>query len=63
MSADDHEAESLDGGEWAVDDERDIRGRAEQLVSQIAQLYNENTLLRERVRALEREMRKASKRG
>ena len=63
MSADDHEAESLDGGEWAVDDEQDIRGRTEQLVSQIAQLYNENTLLRERVRALEREMRKASKRG
>jgi hypothetical protein len=62
MTADDHE-EALDGGEWAADEEHDVRGRTETLVSQIARLYNENTLLRERVRALEREIRKAPKRG
>jgi hypothetical protein len=62
MTTDDHEAESADGSEWAAD-EQDVRGRTEKLVSQLAALYNENTLLRERVRALEKEMRKASKRG
>ena len=55
-----HEHESDMGqpaAEWPMD-ELDLRGRAEKLVSQLAELYNENTLLRERVRRLE-EMRGA----
>ncbi|HEV8437603.1 MAG TPA: hypothetical protein VGT40_05875 [Methylomirabilota bacterium] len=44
-------------------DEQAIRDRTERLVTQLAELYNENTLLRQRVRILEREMRRASKRG
>lgn len=62
MSHDDQEAEGLEGGEW-LGDEHDPRARTEKLVSQLAELYNENTLLRERVRALEREMRRISRRG
>ena len=44
-------------------DEQDIRGHAERLGQQLAELYNENTLLRERVRRLENEMRRAQKRA
>jgi hypothetical protein len=38
---------------------QDVRGREEKLARQLAELYNENTLLRERVRLLEREARRA----
>ncbi len=62
MTADEHEAETGDRMEWTAD-EQDIRGRTAKLMSQLAALYNENTLLRERVRLLEKEMRRASKRG
>jgi hypothetical protein len=40
--------------------EQEFRRQTEELVVQLASLYNENTLLRERVRALEREARRAS---
>lgn len=38
-------------------------GRTERLIRQLAELYNENTRLRHRVRMLEREMRSASERA
>jgi hypothetical protein len=61
MTANEPEADTGDrAAEWAAD-AHDIRGRTEQLVSQLADLYNENTLLRERVRRLEREMRRAAR--
>jgi hypothetical protein len=41
-------------------DEQDVLIQTERLVSQLADLYNENTLLRERVRVLENEMRRTS---
>ena len=42
--------------------EQDIRRRTEALVVQLASLYNENTLLRERIRTLEGRTRPASPR-
>jgi hypothetical protein len=61
MTMDEPEAEIFD--RTSDGDEQAIRDRTERLVTQLAELYNENTLLRQRVRILEREMRRASKRG
>ena len=55
MTMDDLEPDTNEGH-----DEQDLRN--EKLVSQLAELYNENTLLRERVRRLENEVRRNSKR-
>jgi hypothetical protein len=44
----------------ALEDEA-IRGHAERLGQQLAELYNENTLLRERVRVLEQQVRSGVK--
>jgi len=41
----------------ALEDEARLRGHAERLGQQLAELYNENTLLRERVRVLEQQVR------
>ena len=52
-----------EGTTSAAQDEQDSRGHAERLGQQLAELYNENTLLRERVRRLEKAMRRAQSRA
>jgi len=43
------------------EEEPGISGHAERLGQHLADLYNENTILRERVRVLERQMRAGAK--
>ena len=57
------EPDTLERAAPGAQDERDTRGHAERLGQQVAELYNENTLLRERVRRLENEVRRAQKRA
>jgi len=54
---DEPEAAGADRAASGLEDETGIRGHAERLGQQIADLYNENTLLRERVRVLEQQVR------
>ena len=54
---DEPEPEICHGAPSEVESDAGIRGHAERLGQQLAALYNENTLLRERVRALERQAR------
>jgi hypothetical protein len=56
-----HEPESHGHEAAALADEAEIRGHAERLGQQLAELYNENTLLRERVRVLEQQVRAGAK--
>jgi hypothetical protein len=54
---DEPETHTGEATEPGPENEPGFRGHAERLGQQLADLYNENTLLRERVRVLEQRMR------